>query len=81
MALSDGDLKAITVVIKPMLDHLEENLSISTAQGFDEVHKKIDDVEERLSDKIQALSDGHDKTLDTVQQHEVRISKLEKHQV
>ena len=67
-----------------MLDNLVESMTISTAQGFAEVHqkiakvdKKIDAVEENLSNQINNLSRQHDQTLDKTLINTTRITKLE----
>lgn len=74
MTLSQDDLKSIAAVVQPMIDEL----AISTAQGFEEIHKKADAHGESLTDKIDGLERKVDQVLDD---HEVRISKLEKQHV
>lgn len=87
MSLTQDDLMSIKALIKPMLDELDENLSIRVAKGFagvdnrfTKVDKKIDQVEENLSRQIADLSRRHDLILDQVHQQEVRVSKLGKQQ-
>lgn len=84
MSLTNDDLQAIKGVVQPMIDKLDEDLSIRTANGFAEVDKsfakvnlKLDGIEVTVN-KIDSRSFA---TADKIDDHEVRIIKLEKQQV
>lgn len=77
MSLTKADLKAIETVIEDTVEPKFEQLAISTAQGFEEVHKKIDGAEARLSKQIKNLTIRQIETLEFVQQHEKRITTIE----
>jgi hypothetical protein len=77
MSLTKADLEAIKVVIEDVVDPKFEELEISTAQGFEEVHKKIDRVEKNLSGQIKNVNIRQVETLEFVRQHETRIKTLE----
>lgn len=62
MSLTKNDLQAIKrlvddsidrrvpIVVKPLLDNLDENISQRTAAGFAEVHAKIDGLSEQIEE-------------------------------
>ena len=60
------------------IKELHETLVGGMNQMLETLINHIDKVEGNLSNQIQNLSVGDDKTLDTVQQHQIRITKLEK---
>lgn len=87
MSLTQADLKAIQriiqVTVQPMIDRLDETLSIQTASGFAEVHEKIDKVEAKLESKIDKLSNRFDiqedklnNTIERVDSFETKLKRL-----
>lgn len=80
MSLTKDDLKSIKSIVDDSID----GLAISTAQGFEEVHKKIDGVEIRLvrrlgtvETSIKNLTIRQEETLGLMLQQDDRITKLE----
>ncbi len=81
MSLTTNDLQAIQAIfdisidekVKPIIEEAIDSLAQSTADGFAEVHEKLDAIQST----VQELKDSY-KTLDrTVDTHESRIRALE----
>lgn len=81
MSLTTNDLQAIQAIfdisidekVKPIIEEAIDSLAQSTADGFAEVHEKLDAIQSN----VQELKDSY-KTLDrTVDTHESRIRALE----
>ncbi len=52
MSLTKDDLKAIKGIVDTSVNTAVDALALQTAQGFAEVHGKIDTVEKRLDKKV-----------------------------
>ncbi|OVE78726.1 hypothetical protein BVY00_02045 [bacterium G20] len=88
MSLTNNDLDAIKELVQdtvqPMVDKLDESLSIMTANGFAAVDKNFAKVNNKLSDveaTVNLIESQSLSTADKADDHEVRITKLEKQQV
>jgi hypothetical protein len=60
-------------IVQPMFDKLDDVLSSQAADGFAEIHAKLDIVNRRLQTSEDRYDDNHIR----LDNHEVRIAKLE----
>src|SRR3990167_1175353 len=92
MSLTKSDLQAVKKVVDEVFDPKINSLQTTLVGGMNQMvetlinhidnveirlTKKINGVDDNLSNQIADLSRRHDKTLDLVYKHDVRIGKLE----